>query len=108
VKISGRKGGELKSVSFRKTKEAHGASTSRPGKVDGVGEVDSTVAISDRGRTVSEARRIIDALPDIRVDKVAQIQDTMEKGMYRVDGEKVAEKMVTDAVREIRKRTRGR
>lgn len=107
MKISGRKGGEVKNVSFGKTKGIQGTSSSSPGRAEGVGSADSTVAISDRARMVSDARRALDALPDIRADRVNDIQDTLGKGNYRVEGKRVADKMVDDAVQEIRKRTRG-
>ncbi|MBI5418995.1 MAG: flagellar biosynthesis anti-sigma factor FlgM [Deltaproteobacteria bacterium] len=108
MKISGRKGSELKNVAFKKTGGVQGAQSSSSARtnrgVGGAGE--STVAISDRARQVSDAHRALDALPDIRVGKVGEIQSALDRGNYHVEGEKVADKMVTDAVREIRNRTR--
>lgn len=65
-----------------------------------------SLAISDEGRLVSEAHRALDTLPEVRVEKVERIQAAMDDGAYRVEGQQVAEKMVTDAVRELRNRTR--
>jgi anti-sigma28 factor (negative regulator of flagellin synthesis) len=55
---------------------------------------------------VSEAHKAVDALPEIRVEKVGRIQAAVDAGTYRVEGGRVAEKMVSDAVRELRNRTR--
>ena len=77
------------------------------GPVTGVPSPGSpSLAISDQGRLVSEAHRALDALPEVRIEKVGRIQAAMDNGDYQVEGQQVAEKMVTDAVRELRNRTR--
>ncbi len=40
------------------------------------------------------------------VNKVADLRTAVDNGTYRVDAKKVAEKIVRDAVREIRNRLR--
>jgi flagellar biosynthesis anti-sigma factor FlgM len=109
VKISGRsKGNEAKNVAYKKTGGvAPVASTSSSSGQGGVGGAsESSVAISDLGRIVAETAKLVDAVPDIRIEKVGRIQSELDAGTYQVEGEKVADKMVTEAVREIRKRTR--
>ena len=94
-------------------------SLGKPGVFRGVGRPDPagpvagvpssgapSLAISDQGRLVSEAHRALAALPEVRVEKVGRIQAAMDVAAYRVEGQQVAEKMVTDAVRELRNRTR--
>jgi flagellar biosynthesis anti-sigma factor FlgM len=109
VKISGRgKGNEAKNVGYKKTSGvapvAPAASTSGQG---GVGEAtESSVAISDLGRVVAEAAKMLESVPDIRVEKVGRIQSELDAGTYQVEGEKVADKLVTEAVRDVRNRTR--
>ncbi|HEY5995423.1 MAG TPA: flagellar biosynthesis anti-sigma factor FlgM [Candidatus Deferrimicrobiaceae bacterium] len=63
-------------------------------------------AISDFGRVVAEAARLLDSVPDIRIEKVESIQTAMDAGTYHVEGNKVAERIVSEAVREIRNRNR--
>ncbi len=45
---------------------------------------------------VNKGINIIKAMPDIREDKVKEIKDRMEKGIYNVDGKDVAEKILAD------------
>ena len=108
MKISGRKGKEPGNVVSRRTGGVQGkGSAESAGPVTGAPASGSpSLAISDQGRLVSEAHRALDALPEVRVEKVERIQAAMDDGDYRVEGQQVAEKMVTDAVRELRNRTR--
>ncbi len=108
MKITGRKGKEAGNVVLRKSGGVQGtAPASSAGPVSGVSPSDApSLAISEQGRFVSEAHRALDALPEIRVEKVGKIQVAMDSGSYQVEGEQVAEKMVTDAVRELRNRSR--
>lgn len=65
--------------------------------------------VSDRGKwgaLVDETRRAVDALSEGRARRIEAIQTALLDGTYRVDGERVAEKMVSDAVRELRERPR--
>lgn len=109
MKISGRgKGNEAKNVAYKKTggvqPVSSASSSSGQGGVGGASE--SSVAISDLGRVVAETRKMVDALPDVRIEKVERIQSALDSGTYQVAGEQVAEKMVAEAVREVRNRTR--
>ncbi|OYV99008.1 MAG: hypothetical protein B7Z62_02175 [Deltaproteobacteria bacterium 37-65-8] len=84
VKISGRKGKEPGNGSSRRTRGVQGKGPA--------------------GSAGPEANRTLDAFPKARVEKVERIQSEMNDGTYKVEGRRVAEKMVTDAVRELRKR----
>ena len=108
MKISGRKGKEPGNVVSRRAGGVQGkGSAESGGPVTGVPSSGTpSLAISDQGRLVSEAHRALDALPEVRVEKVERIQAAMDGGAYQVEGQQVAEKMVTDAVRELRNRTR--
>lgn len=81
MKISGRNGNDRKFASIRNAR-------------------------TDVGTHPASVHRPADDLAGLRVEKVGEIQSAMESGNYRVEGQKVADKMVTDAVREIRNRTR--
>jgi anti-sigma28 factor (negative regulator of flagellin synthesis) len=65
--------------------------------------------VSDRGKwgaLVDETRRAVAALSEGRARRIEAIQTALLDGTYRVDGKRVAEKMVSDAVRELRERPR--
>jgi negative regulator of flagellin synthesis FlgM len=55
-----------------------------------------TVDISDTAKRVSAAREELDRIPDVREEKVAELKKQVENGSYRVDPEKIAEKMLKD------------
>ena len=64
---------------------------------------------SDRGKwdaLFAEAHRAVDVLSATRLRRIEEIRAALDAGAYRVDGRLVAEKMVSDAVRELRQRIR--
>jgi len=65
---------------------------------------------SDRGKwgaLYDEAHRVVDMLSATRLRRIEEIRAALRAGTYRVDGRLVAEKMVSDAVRELRARIQG-
>ena len=56
------------------------------------------VALSSEARQIQEAKKIIDSLPDIREEKVAEIRERIENGTYRVDSEKIAFRMIKESI----------
>ncbi|MGE5247195.1 MAG: flagellar biosynthesis anti-sigma factor FlgM [Verrucomicrobiota bacterium] len=64
---------------------------------------------SDRrswGVLCAEADRVVALLSGDRLRRIREIRDALRDGTYRVDGRLVAEKMVSDAVRDLRDRSR--
>ena len=57
-----------------------------------------TVALSGAAKDIQEAQRQLEAIPDVREDKVAQLKEQIENGTYEMDEEKIAGKMITDAL----------
>ena len=53
-----------------------------------------TVEISSRSRELARARQAVDATPDVRADKVAEIRKRIEDGTYSVPPELLARKML--------------
>jgi anti-sigma28 factor (negative regulator of flagellin synthesis) len=65
--------------------------------------------VSDRGKwgaLLDETQRVIDVLFEGRHRRIEEIRSALRDGTYRVDGRRVAGKMVSDAVRELRERSR--
>jgi anti-sigma28 factor (negative regulator of flagellin synthesis) len=65
--------------------------------------------VFDRGKwgaLVDETRRAVDALSEGRTRRIEEIRSALRDGTYRIDGRRLAEKMVSDAVRELRERPR--
>ena len=45
--------------------------------------------------------QILDELPDVRQDKVAKLRKQIEQGRYKVDAERVAERMLEEGLKDI-------
>ena len=52
------------------------------------------VELSARSRELHEARRLADAAPDVRADKVAEARTRIAEGSYKVDARQIAERIV--------------
>ncbi|MGD2098914.1 MAG: flagellar biosynthesis anti-sigma factor FlgM [Desulfobacterales bacterium] len=57
-----------------------------------------TVALSSAAKDIQEAQRRLEAIPDVREDKVAQLKEQIENGTYEIEEEKIADKMLKDAL----------
>jgi negative regulator of flagellin synthesis FlgM len=53
-----------------------------------------TVEISNRSRDLARARQAVDAAPDVRADRVAEIRKRIEDGTYSVSPELLAHKLL--------------
>ena len=56
------------------------------------------VVLSSTSKAIQEAKKLLETLPDIREDRVAQIKAQIKDGSYTVDAQKVAEKMVEESL----------
>ena len=57
-----------------------------------------TVVLSDTAKQLQEAKKQLEAIPDVREDKVAQIKEQIENGTYEINEEKIADKMLKDSL----------
>jgi negative regulator of flagellin synthesis FlgM len=57
-----------------------------------------TVVLSDTAKKVQDAQKQLEAIPDVREDKVAQLKEQIENKTYDMDEEKIADKMMKDAL----------
>ena len=57
-----------------------------------------TVVLSDTAKTVQEAQTQLKSIPDVREDKVAELKEQIENDRYEVDADKLAGKMLKDAL----------
>ena len=56
------------------------------------------VSLSPQVRELQSARESLAAMPEIREEKVAAIRAQIEAGTYVVDGEKIAGRMIEEAL----------
>jgi len=56
------------------------------------------VVLSPEAREVQEAKRQLEAVPDIRTEKVAELRQRIESGTYQVEGDRVAVRMISESL----------
>jgi negative regulator of flagellin synthesis FlgM len=54
------------------------------------------VALSNTAKKIQEAQKQLEAIPDVREDKVAELKEQIENGTYKIDEEKIADKILKD------------
>jgi len=57
-------------------------------------EQTDSVEISERARELARAQRAVEAAPDMRADKVAELKQQIEDGTYNVPAEALADKLL--------------
>ena len=57
-----------------------------------------TVQLSARAKEIQEAKKSINAISDVRDEKVAEIKTQIENGTYQVDGERIAANVVEESI----------
>ncbi len=62
-----------------------------------IGKEDS-VRISSRAKEVASIKARVDAVPDVRTDRVEELRAGIEAGTYNIRGEMVAEKMIRETL----------
>lgn len=74
-------------------------------KTDGLAKQSSSqtvkenkVVLSPKSKEVQEATKLIKELPDIREEKVAKLKEQVDQGTYRIDGKKIAFKMLKETI----------
>jgi len=57
-----------------------------------------TVVLSETAKKIQEAQRQLEAIPDVREDKVAQLKEQIENATYEINEEKIADKILKDSL----------
>lgn len=60
--------------------------------------VEDNVELSQSVKDVQFANEMIKSIPDVRDDKVARLKSEIENGTYRIDSEKIADKMINESI----------
>ena len=96
MKISGRKpiqpasplGGKAETPQVEQAEEAKPADRS------------DSLNLSDTSKNLMSAREKVNALPDVRVERVSEIKSALDDGGYHVESEKIAKKIVDESLSE--------
>ena len=70
-------------------------------KVNGSAAPEEKVNLSTKARDIQQLQNAVNRLPDVREEKVRDLKDQVDKGTYAVNGQKIAEKMVSDSLLDI-------
>jgi flagellar biosynthesis anti-sigma factor FlgM len=83
----------VKQVQAQPKTELAGEKTAQP-----QGLKTDTVVISDAAKRIQEAQKQIQAIPDVRADKVAEIRNQIESGTYQINADQIAGKMIKESL----------
>ena len=56
------------------------------------------VVLSPQAKEIQKAKELLDSIPDIRKEKVAEIKVQIEDGTYEVNGDQIALKMIEESL----------
>jgi negative regulator of flagellin synthesis FlgM len=59
---------------------------------------EDNVVLSPKAREVQEAKKVLNTLPDIREELVARIKNEINEGTYKIEGKKLAAKMIKESL----------
>ena len=59
--------------------------------------VSDQVTLSPKGAEINRLLNLLEEIPDVREEKIAQIKEKIENGTYYVSGEMVAEKILVSS-----------
>lgn len=65
------------------------------------GSYADSINLSSGAGLLNKVKNVVNTAPDIRSEKVASLKREIEKGTYRIDSDKIADKMLREAVSEL-------
>lgn len=86
---------------YQKTAEARRDDPITTGGAATPGGISDTVELSDRAKEVQAAREAIDALPDVRGEKIARLKTQIQNGTYSVNARQVASGMIRESLLSV-------
>ena len=82
---------------YQKTEKVEDRASEKAGAASNL-VPEEKVNLSTTAKDVQALSKAISELPDVREDKVQELKDRIGKGAYKVDAEKIAEKMVGESI----------
>ncbi len=94
MKINGNKPPENQEVQLKVQKADRNNAAEEKGAVNKAGS--DRVNLSDRAKEIAKLKSEINNLPEIRTEKVQEIQKAVANGTYKIDSIKIAQKMIDE------------
>lgn len=67
-------------------------------KGKGTGSGSDVVALSPTARELQKAGKVLQDLPEVRLEKVNRIREQIESGTYRIDRARIADRMLRESL----------
>ncbi|MBI3129152.1 MAG: flagellar biosynthesis anti-sigma factor FlgM [Candidatus Tectomicrobia bacterium] len=100
--------GEAYTESLRKKEKAEQArGGGQKASAGGAAQEGERVEVSDKALMLSRIQRALAEIADVRADLVAEIRARIERDEYHVQGEVIADKVIRDALKEMKSIRRG-
>ena len=97
MKITGQYPNKAAELNSGKTREME----KQAGKASGTEKNEAQGPVRTEGaRITTRLREAVEAVPDIRMDRVAELRAKLAKGEFRVDAERLADSMLRETLRE--------
>jgi negative regulator of flagellin synthesis FlgM len=98
MKITDIKGLEVDQVAAKQAEKVGGTQGQSPTEKTG-GEND-VIQLSPQSRLMQKASEVAYQTPEVRPEKVAALQDSVQQGTYEVDSTKVANSLIAGIIQE--------
>jgi negative regulator of flagellin synthesis FlgM len=98
MKITDIKGLEVEQVATKQAEKVGGAQGQPPAEKTG-GEND-VIQLPPQSRLMQKASEVAHQTPEVRPEKVATLQDSVQEGTYEVDSKKVANSLIAGFIQE--------
>ena len=82
------------------TGQAKSKEVSRDGQSEKADHLQASGSVKTSSFTLDKIKNRIDAEPDVRSDRVAELKAQIQNGQYKVDFDGLAEKMIKDSLNE--------
>ncbi|MBI5893020.1 MAG: flagellar biosynthesis anti-sigma factor FlgM [Deltaproteobacteria bacterium] len=80
---------------------AAGAASKVSTKDDKVSDKGDRIDVSEKAKVLQKAKNAVDASPDVREEKVAELKNAIDKGSYNVSGEEIAGSLIKKSIVDI-------
>lgn len=69
-----------------------------PAQEKGFSGVTDRVNLSGQAKDIAEMKNAMDQLPEVRTDKIREIEKAVTDGTYRIDSKKIAGRMIDELI----------
>lgn len=100
MKIYGPEQGVVKEAKLKEIKNKEAGKGKEASVKETMVKGGETVVLSEKAKEIQKAKDIANAASDVRMEKVAELKDKIEKGKYHVNSRDIADKMLKGAASE--------